>query len=178
MAVLSLPDAKAYLNITTTESDTDLTAIIASAEAAIARRVGPLEAAARTERVYPNETALVLLPPAASLTSVVDDSGSALTVGDLYLNSESGVVTRNDGGAFSARYYTVVYQYGRATCPEDLVLAVKEMVRHLWVTSRGVPSRAKSAMSEATANTIPGAAYILPFRVSELIAPHMQPGFA
>ena len=178
MAVLELDDAKDYLNITVDTSDADLTAIIASAEATIARYVGPLEAASRTDRVYPSGDALLVRPPAVSLTSVADSSGSALTVGDLYLNADAGVITRNDAGSFSASYYTVVYQYGRSTCPDDLMLAVKEMVRHLWDTKRGPSRRPGSTASEITANTIPGAAYILPFRVSELIAPHIQPGFA
>lgn len=178
MAVVTRAQIKTYLSITTADVDDELDALIAQAEAAIGRRVGPLEAASRTARVYPSGDALLLLPPVASLTSVTDASGSALTVGDLFLNSESGVVTRNDGGSFTARYYTVVYSYGRSTCPDDLKLAVKEMVRHLWDTRRGPSRRPGSTASEITANTIPGAAFVLPFRVSELIAPHMQPGFA
>jgi hypothetical protein len=59
-----------------------------------------------------------------------------------------------------------------------LLMAVKELVRHMWQTQRGPTRRPGSQPSESAANTVPGAAYLLPFRVSELIAPHLQPGFA
>jgi hypothetical protein len=90
---------------------------------------------------------------------------------DLYLDTAAGVVTYNDGSAFTATYYTVVYAAGRSTCPEDLLLAVKEQVRHLWQTQRG------GAVRNQAEPAPPGAAYLLPYRVEQLIAPHVQPGF-
>lgn len=172
MAVLTLPDVKAHLNITTASEDTKLAAMIAAAEAAIAERVGPLEPASRTVRVTPYGRTLFVPSPAVSLTSVTDADGTATDTNDLHLVTRSGMVTRNDGGLFGARWYTITYQWGRATCPDDLKLAAMEMVRHLWTTQRGPSRRPGSTDSDATANTIPGAAYLLPFRVSELIAPH------
>ena len=116
--------------------------------------------------------------PATLLVSVLADGETALTVDDLYLDEVSGVVTYNSGATFSARFYTVAYMAGRETCPDDLKLAVLELVRHFWDTQRGPVRRPGSTASEGTSNTIPGAAYLLPFRVSELIAAHLQPGFA
>jgi hypothetical protein len=113
-----------------------------------------------------------------SLTSVTPYNGTALTLSDLYLDTASAVVTYNSGAGFSANYYDVVYQAGRTTCPDDLLMAVLELVRHLWLTRRGPTRRPGSDPSEGTSNTVPGAAYLLPFRVSELVAPHLQPGFA
>lgn len=181
MAVLTLAEAKAHLNIpaTTTTDDAEVTAFIASAEAAIGKLCGPLESTAKTVRVRGGGDALALpFAPAVSLTSVTPVGSTALTLADLYLDAEAAVVTYSEGGTFASDNYTVVYQAGRATCPADLLLAVKELVRHLWKSSqRGPTTRPGSGGSDGMANTMPGAAYALPFRVTELIAPHLQHGF-
>ena len=179
MSVLDLASANAHLNITSGTSDVEVQAFIDAAEAAIAKRCGPRASTAVTVRVRGGALELLLTTtPALSLTSVTPVDGTALTLGDLYLDTAAGLVTFNSGSAFSARYYTVVYNAGRSPCPADLLMAVKELLRHMWQTQRGPTRRPGSQPSEGTANTVPGAAYLLPFRVSELIAPHLQPGFA
>jgi hypothetical protein len=178
VSVLTLPLAKSHLNITVATHDVELQDAINSAEAAIAQKCGPLEAVATTSRVRGGYSQLVLpVTPAISLTSVTPVGGTALTVGDLMV-TEGGVVEYTQGGTFGDRWYDVVYQAGRSSVPDDLLLAVKELVRHLWETQRGPSRRPGSTASSETSNTIPGAAYIFPFRVAQLIAPHEQPGFA
>lgn len=179
MSVLSLALAKTHLNITVSTYDTELQTVIDAAEALLAKRCGPLSTSTVTNRVDGGGGALVLqTTPAVALLSVTPVDGTALTLTDLYLDTGAGLVTYNSGAGFGDRYYTVVYSAGRLSCPDDLLMAVKELVRHLWETQRGPSRRPGSTASESTANTIPGAAYMLPFRVAELIAPHMQPGFA
>jgi hypothetical protein len=178
MSVLALADARAYLNIAGSDRDAELTSTIAAAEAVIAKWCGPLASTATTARVSAAGGALILpTSPAVSLTSVTPVGGTALTLSDLYLDTAAAVVTYNSG-SFASGTYDVVYQAGRSTCPDDLLMAVQELVRHLWSTRRGPTRRPGSDPSESTSNTVPGAAYLLPFRVSELIAPHLQPGFA
>lgn len=170
MSALTLAEAKTHLNITVSTYDTELQAVIDSAEAALAKRVGPLVSTAVTRRI-PGGTYELALPvtPAISLTSVTPRSGTALTLTDLYLDTTTGMVTFNNLGPFVAAYYDVVYAAGRTTCPSDLLFADKELVRHLWTTQRGgTPRRSDDA------NPVPGAAHLLPYRVSELIAPHVQ----
>ena len=175
MSALELDDAKKHLGITGATFDAQLQEFIDSAEAAIASKCGPLAATATTDQVSAS-CGVMMLPtcPVLSLTSVTPvDGGAALTVGDLQLDGTPGIVR----GVPTGRY-TVVYSAGRASVPADLLMAVKELVRHLWDTQRGPARRPGSTVSDATSNTIPGAAYMMPFRVAELIAPHMQPGFA
>lgn len=177
MSALDLYDAKDYLNITDATDDAKLQAVIDAAESAIAARIGPLEATAVTRRVYVSGCSLVLpVLPAVSLTSVTYVGGSALILGDLYLDTASGVVTyASQSGTFASGWYTVVYNAGYATLPDDLMLAVKELVRHLWRSQRGSGTgRPGSAPSES----VPGAAYIFPIRVEQLLAPHLAFGFA
>lgn len=180
MSVVALTEVKTHLNLTVTTHDAEVQSFIDSAEAAIGERVGPLASATRTVRVRGESRTLVLpVAPAVSLTSVTPaDSSTALTLSDLYLDAAAGLVRYESGATFGARHYDVVYEAGRATCPADLKLAVKELVRHLWTTQRGVAARPFSRESEGPSNTLPGAAYVFPFRVEQLLAPHEQPGFA
>lgn len=179
MSVVSLAEVKTHLNLTVSTHDAEVQSFIDAAEAAIGERVGPLASATTTVRVRGGGRSLVLpLAPAVSLMSVTPADSTALSLSDLYLDAAAAIVSYVSGGTFSARHYDVVYEAGRSTCPADLKLAVKELVRHLWSTQRGSTARPGSRESEATSNTLPGAAYVFPFRVEQLLAPHEQPGFA
>lgn len=177
MAVVTLGEAKAHLNITATTSDTELETFIDRAEAAVVARCGPLAPVAVTSRVR-GESNILALPttPVISLTSITPLNASALTVTD-YLVSEGGNVEHVIGAWFLARWYTVTYQAGRTTLAEDLRLGILELIRHMWDTQRGGLSRPGSPMSTAMSNTMPGAAYLFPFRVEQLLAPHAQVSF-
>lgn len=181
-SVLQLQAAKDYLNLgSSTTNDAEVQAFIDSAEATIAQRVGPLQPTSVSERLRPTGRSNLVLNvlPVIGLVSVTPVGGTALTVTDLYVGPDSGVVELVNGGAFTAAAYDVAYSAGRPTCPPDLLLGVKELVRHLWATQRGAGNTAGSPFSDQTGNTVPGAAFILPFRVTELIGPHMAaPGFA
>lgn len=180
MSTVSLADAKAHLNIGVNTYDVELQAFIDAAEAVIAQRVGPLAATSVTARVRGGNAELVLpVLPALSITSVTPVGGTALTASTLYLDTGSALVTYVSGSPFASKSYDVVYQAGRTTLPADLRMAVLELVRHLWQTQRGSGTRPGGPLSDTAANTVPGAAYLLPFRVEALIAPHeIMAGFA
>lgn len=180
MSALQLAAAKEHLNIPSSNLDPEieLQAVIDSAEAAIAQRCGPLVPTEVTDRIRGERGKLALYTtPVISLVSVTPAGGSALTVDDLNV-SAGGVVEYLGAGFFTSRFYDVVYSAGRTECPADLLLAVKELVRHLWEPQRGPARRPGSTTSTETSNTVPGAAYMFPFRVVQLIAPHEQSGFA
>lgn len=177
-SALALDDAKEFLNLATDASDVELQTFIDAAEAVIEERVGALQPKDRTDRVPGGGTALALFStPAVSLTSVTEVGGSALTVGDLSLNGRAGVVRFTHGGTFTGREYDVVYSAGRETCPPDLLMAVKFLVKHMWESQRGAASAGSPFEDQQLAST-PGAGYLIPYRVLELIAPHLQPGLA
>lgn len=180
MAVLSLGEAKNHLNITTSDFDAELESVVAAAEARLAHDCGPLEPTTYTVRVDGRCAALVLpTTPAVSLTSVTPAGGTALTVGDLYLDGEAGMVTYSTGGGyFGDSAYTVVYEAGRSSVDEDLLMAVKELVRLAWSPQRGGSRRPGSAPQEGYSNTLPGVGEELPFAVQKWLRGHVQPGFA
>lgn len=175
MSVLTLAKAKTHLNIGTSAHDVELQDIIDAAEAAIAEKCGPLEPVAKSERVVGCGSSLLLRhTPVVELTSVTPVGGTAYDVALFYVDPTAGVVTWASGrGTFaSSPGYDVVYQAGRSSVPADLLLGVKEHVRHLWESQRGPQRRPGSTTSDAASNTLPGAAYLFPFRVEQLLAPH------
>jgi hypothetical protein len=177
MSVLKLADAKRHLNITVSTHDGELQEHIDAAEAAIAEKCGPLTAATFTERVRGGGTGLVLREtPIVSVTSVTAVGGSAYDLDALDVDLSAGVIEWGSGQRFAIGRYDVVYQAGRAEVPKDLLSAIKELVRHTWETQRGPTARPGSRASEGASNTLPGAAYAWPFRVTELLAPHVQVG--
>jgi hypothetical protein len=175
MSALSLDDAKAHLDITTSTNDAELQDFIDAAEGALGKRVGPLTPASISTRVEGYGWGLHLpVRPAISLTSVaVANSSTTLDLTTLYLDTNSGTVSMSDGSFFTSWAYDVAWQAGWQTVPPDLLHAVKEFVRHLWETQRGAPNRTiGSALVETIAPTLPVAAFTFPIRVEELLAPY------
>lgn len=168
MSVVTLAQAKSHLNITVATFDSELQSMLDSCEAALVKKVGPLASTATTVDVEGGRCLLLPTTPVVSLTSVTPINGTALTVSDLHVTT-SGVITWTLGGCFTSTWYTVVYQAGRATLPDDLKLAVLELVRHKWTTQRG-------SGRPGSVEPIPGAAYMFPYVVNELIADHIQIG--
>jgi hypothetical protein len=181
VSVLTLTAAKDHLNIPTSESDAEIQSFVDSAEAAVTVRVGPLEPVSTTARVAGGGQILLLpVTPAVALTSVTPADGTALSVADLYLDQGAGTVAYTNGSPFFAYWYDVVYDAGRAQCPPDLLLAVKELLRDLWTTQRGKGGQLSTAASQLPpAGTFPGASLQFRPRVEALLAPHISPaGFA
>lgn len=181
MSALTLSDAKAHLNISVVETDDDgeLQDFIDAAEAAIGKKCGALASTSTTARVSGGTQTLVLpTAPVASLTSVAPVNGSAIDSALLYLDEAAGIVEYVDGSAFSERRYDVVFQAGRATVPADLLLAVKELVRHLWLTQRGAAPGSPGALPNAgefefITDASVGRSFSFPWRVEQLMAAHL-----
>jgi hypothetical protein len=169
MSALTLQQARDHLNISNAVSDVEIQATIDAAEAILAQSVGPLSTlAARTDRL-PGGTKLVLpIAPVISVTSVTSPDGSlAVDLTTVTKNLPAGVLYFTDNATwFTSSVYDVTYVPGRATLPGDLLLAVKEMVRHLWMTQRG------SGASRSGGGDMQAPGYLMPYRVQELLEPY------
>lgn len=151
MTVITLPEVEAHLNISDSGNGDELYAFIESAEAAIARRVGPLGPVTQSERVRGGGRFLMLShPPVISVTSVTSVEGAVTLPARLFVSS-GGMVEFTQWGWFPSRFYDVVYQSGRATLPDDLRLAVLETVRQLWSSQRGNSPSMNGALPAAEA---------------------------
>src|SRR4051812_19515123 len=103
MALLTLAEAKAQLDITTDTEDDELQAYIDALTAPIERHVGPVENRTVTEIAQGRGTALALSQaPVVSLTSLTPRlaGGTAIGVDEVFLDGDSGTVYRVDGGSF------------------------------------------------------------------------------
>jgi hypothetical protein len=174
MTVVSLDDICAHLNIEGSEHDQELQTFIDAAEAMIAGRVGPLEPTTITSVVSTGGGELTL--PTKPVISIISAAATGVAwpgvsygSSELLLDRETGRVTSSSDFGLSAGRYTVVYEAGREECPADLVLAVKELVRHFWERSqRGRGSRRGSDDQAATTT------YLIPNFVQGLLEPHQK----
>ena len=171
MAILTLADAKAQLNITDSSSDAELQVYVDSVAAAIEHIVGPVETRSVTEVVDGYETLCLRQPPVVSVTSVTSiyPGGPTWATGLLFLDGELGVVRRIDRAGFSFGPFTVVYQAGRGSVPPAINLAARIVLAHLWETQRGSRGRTGIGMTDVT--PVPGFGYMMPNQALALLEP-------
>lgn len=174
MSVLTLPDVKDHLGISSSGDDVELQRFIDAAESAVGRRCGGLgPQASTTARVDGGSSSLVLpTAPIVNLTSVTPVGGVAEDPASLYLRNGTGTVEHVDGSRFTARAYDVVFTSGRSDAPPDLLLATKELIRHLWLTQRGAAPGSPGALPDL-GDPVTGTSYSWPWRVEQLLAPHL-----
>jgi hypothetical protein len=180
MALLTLEDAKAQLDITTDTEDVELEAYIEALTAPIERIVGPVEIRSFTETVEGRGASLCLSNiPAVALTSVVPtvDDGDPLELSRLHLDGATGIV-RYRGGSFAGTLWTVTYTAGRAEVPPTINLAARILLQHLWRTQYGA-SRGLAGIGGgddfSVTEPIPGYGYAIPNRVLQLLEPYKVP---
>ncbi|MFC7892686.1 head-tail connector protein [Streptomyces sp. NPDC057381] len=185
MALLTLAEAKAQLNITGDSDDTELTAYIEAVGPVIERFVGPVEPKeiVETHDVPSDGGRLLVLRrlPVMSLTSVVPvlTGGAAYNVSTLVLDGDTGVVRRADGGWLRGPL-TVTYQAGRASVPATINLAARMLVQHLWRTQNAGRGPVLAGGDDfSVSEPIPGFGYAVPNRVLQLLEPfRLPPGVA
>ncbi|MEU1122132.1 head-tail connector protein [Streptomyces sp. NPDC005899] len=178
MALLTLDEAKAQLNLRTTASDTELQLYIDALTSVIEGYVGVVEEREVTETVAGQGPAVVLLQtPVLSVTSLtpVQTGGTAVDVARLHVDGPSGVVGYSDRSVFSCGPWTAVYTAGRAEVPPSIKLAALLLLQHLWRTKNGPARGASSSDDYAVTEPVPGFGYAVPNRVLELLEPFKLP---
>lgn len=181
MALVTLAEAKAQLDIDSGTSDIELQVYIDALTAAIERHVGPVENRAVTETIAKGGAALCLSQlPVVSLTSLAPilTAGTAVQVSDVAVDAATGIVRRKDGGRFCGGPWTATYTAGRGTVPPTIKLAALILLQHLWRTqygaSRGVGS--VGGGDDISVNEpIAGWGYAIPNRVLQLLEPYKVP---
>ncbi|MFB7421587.1 head-tail connector protein [Streptomyces sp. NPDC056210] len=181
MALLTLAEAKAQLDIETTTHDVELQAYIDGITAAIEAHVGPVESRA-VEETHDLDSggarALVLQQtPVTSLTSItpVLTGGPSYSAATLTVDRVTGVVRRLDGGWLRGPLL-VTYEAGRGTVPAAVNLAARIMLQHMWRTQYGAARGNVGGSEDYDVNEpVSGWGYAIPNRVLELLAPYKLP---
>ncbi|MEU9894238.1 head-tail connector protein [Streptomyces phaeochromogenes] len=182
MALLTLAEAKAQLDIDTAAQDTELQVYIDALTAAIERHVGPVENRAVTETTTAGGATVCLSHiPVVTLTSLVPilTGGTAVEVADVAVDGATGILRRKDGTRFCGGPWTATYTAGRgATVPPTIKLAALILLQHLWRTQYG-SARGLSGVGGgddwSVTEPIPGWGYAIPNRVLQLLEPYKVP---
>lgn len=181
MALLTLAEAKAQLDIDGVTHDVELQTYIDALTAVIEGYVGAVEQREVTEVLEGGGTTLSLRqPPVVSLTSLnaVLTGGTGYAVGTLHLDGANGIIRRLDGGCLTGGPWTAVYTAGRGTVPPTIKLAALILLQHLWRTQYGA-SRALGSVGGADdwsmSEPVPGFGYAVPNRVLQLLEPYKLP---
>jgi hypothetical protein len=188
VALIGLDEAKAHLNMSATVTASDrarddelrgwIETVTAIVEDDPEVGVGPCATRTVVERHSSGQAVWLHRPPVLSLTSVVPvlTSGSAVSVGDLDVDGDTGEVRRLDGAPLTGGPWTVTYQAGRRVVPAPVTGAAKAILKHLWETQRG-PARLPVLGGDDVVMTASG--YAIPHRAARLLAGlHTPRGFA
>lgn len=192
--IITLADAKAQLNMTSTANDAELAGYISSASQMWTRRVGPVAGSPVFTEHYDGGASRIALRnvPVVSVTSVTESWGAATlyTLTEQPLESttsfssfgftvdlERGTIVRRAQGietrfAAGTQSVRVVYVGGYTTVPDDIIMAIKLLVQHMWDTQRGgsrVPGMTEDGFD-------PRAGFLWPNRVQEIADAYYVPG--
>lgn len=188
-SILSLADAREYLDIRDTSRDEVLLGTLAGITALIERHVGACVIRAVTNEVIPGTTLRALhlpsgpVPAADSVTSVASlyPGGPSWAAGDLVVTPTSGTVRRADGHRFWGGPWQWSGTAGRLVITPDITEGAKAALFDLWGAQRGVSADSiEPSMEEVAAyetGVPPG--WRLPPRVTQFLdGEKMLTGFA
>lgn len=178
-ALLSLEDAKAHLNILSTSTDDELREFIEGITPVVEKYVGPIVRRTHTARVCGYRSHIALPhTQVRSITSVtlIRDGSSPITLSDLAVNTESGVVSYKNGVSFPYGDMDFTYVVGRDTVEANWTLAAKIILQHNWRSQLGnLPSN----QGEDRGYVVTGAGYVVPFQAIGYMEPdQVAVGFA
>lgn len=170
LPVVSLVDAKAYLNITNTTSDEELRRFLDVITDAGERYTGRVFGRRTVTETLSGRVPTLALSfcPILSITSVTE-AGTTLTADDYALSSAlGGVLVRTSGTQLrnwvsGVNNIDVVYIAGYTSQPPTDVAGALTMLDHLWSTQRGT-IRGMGGGDEWN----PAASFSIPRRVQEL----------
>lgn len=195
MSLVTLAEFKAWLGTTTTGApapsatdDTLLQSMLDAATPVIERLTGPMTSTSFTESHDGEDCEVVLYKyPVLTITTCTEYRGSAATANVLtestaanpidgfQLEKETGTLIRVFAGGYprtwwpGSRNIVVVYTAGRASVPENVKEATKELVAHWWKRRKGGSGRFAGAGAEGGAGIfVP--TYGVPNAVKEILA--------
>ncbi len=174
MALVSLADLAAYLNISNTDPKyTLLQGYLDATVAHVESKVGAVDADAPEWRVRQRQGGALILPgPVESVDALTDPDGNAVDLDACDVDEPAGVIwpTRYASGWWTVEATTA----GRGA---DVALAIKIIASHLWETQRGRVGRPSAYANPGEPVVIP-AGFAVPSRAAELLSPYMTGGFA
>ncbi len=171
-SIISLADARAHLNMASNASDEELRQVIGAATVAVENYLK--RAVVRATRVeYLNVRAgqvlRLLWTPVLSITSLATvDAATSWTVGNLFVDPETGIVTPLSGTAPTGRL-TATYVAGMTYIPPNYREATEIIAQHLWDAKRGTAGAPFPGGLDTPGAGITSFGYSIPNRAKELL---------
>lgn len=168
--IANLQEVKDHLRKTTPADDGAITSFMLAATPIVESYVGPVVDQTITER-HSGTPIFLHKPPVLTLVSVVAvyTGGTSWAVADLIVDKPSGLVERANGHGLCGGPWDVTYTAGRTTVAENIKLAFKIIVSHMWETQRGqMPALPVGGNTDR--QPVPmGVSYAVPRRALELL---------
>ena len=180
-SLMSLANAKAHLNIadTTTTYDAELREYLEAATEIVESYVGPVVRRTHTARVCGYRCEIPLPhTQVLAVTNITDvrTGTSPITLSDLAIDTEAGVISYKNGMAFPYGEMDITYTVGRSYVKANWTLAAKIIMKHNWETQLG---NLPSIQGEDRGYVVTGSGYLVPFRAVSLLQSDQVPvGFA
>lgn len=141
-SLISLADGKAHLNIpaAVTTFDEELREFLEAVTKVVEQYTGPIVRRTHVRRVY-GYCDSITLPhtQVLSITSItlVQDGSSPVTISDLSINTEAGIVAYKNGGSFAFGDMDWSYIVGRTYVHPNWTLAAKMILEYNWESQLG-----------------------------------------
>jgi hypothetical protein len=178
LGLVSLEDAKAHLDKSSTVDDDELEELISVATEIVESRVGPVLVRTVVERQGGGQSIWLQEYPVVDVVSIQPwlEFGIGYAVSGTKLDGDLGRLERMDGYPFIGGPFKVTYRAGRPVVTKAITHGAREIVRHLWETQRGGTTFIGPGPdpSEDEMFTVSGREYSVPRRVLELLAPETR----
>lgn len=178
--IIGLVEAKAQLNDAGDDDDEEIRDYLSAATYVCEHFVGSVVRRTVTETYDGGRPEIVLRSaPAVSVTTVTE-SGTVLAPAN-YSLSDAGVLRRVQGRHLfdfedGVDNIAVTYVAGRTVVTPNVRLAARLLLQHWWATQRQGANMARLSGDEVL--TIPGVAWSIPIRVTQLLDADTIGGFA
>jgi len=171
--IVSLADARAHLNVTSTTNDEEIRTMIDAATEWVEHRIGPVVRRSITTTVAPAGGTLFLDPPVISLTSLTSAYGYTETfnLATVYTDLGAGIIRYGYAGGTFAYPVTVTYVAGRAIVPASIRVATLLILKSLWETQRGAVALSVQGLDD-TENLGDGIGLAV-WRAEKLLEPYL-----
>lgn len=178
-SLLSLADAKAQLNITSTKYDEQLRGFLEATTSIVESYVGPVVRRQYTRRVRGYRPQIPL--PHTQVLSV-DNIVVVLTgtgpvdLSQVIVDTPSGIISLRSSFTILYGDMDVTYTVGRTSVKASWILAAQIIVQHLWESRLG---NLPSIQGDDLVDPRLGTGYLVPFRAITLLQPdQVAAGFA
>lgn len=131
MALITLTEAKTFLNIQDGATDAEVTAVIAAVTRLVEREVGPIDTRTVTSVVDSNGRAALPFTNVTAVTAITNRTSGA-TVSLTGISTDKSVLRYTTGTPLPSGELSVTYTVGLAAVPDNIKYGALEVLKLAW----------------------------------------------